>query len=93
VAVEIRATANQKCKAFNKAFMERGMASQVTPRGNFENACRKLDLSKEVSLAGLMGSVSSDIRDRTVKLEGLSLNETTAPPAEDRSTEFYTRIQ
>ena len=30
-----------------------------------------------------MGMVSSDIRDRTVKLEGLSLNEATAPPAED----------
>ena len=109
VAVEIRATANLKCKAFSKALKERGVASQVTPRGNSESVCRKLDLS-QTTLAGVMGMVSSDIRDRTAKLEGLSLNEATAPAAEDMleqevfeveepttrqggSTEFCTPIQ
>ena len=46
VAVEIRATANLKCKAFCEARKERGVASQVTPHGNSESVCRKLDLSQ-----------------------------------------------
>ena len=59
------------------------MTSQVTPRGNSERVCGKQNLSKKVTLTGVMGMVSTDIRDRTVKLEGLSLNEATAPPTED----------
>jgi hypothetical protein len=83
VAVEIRAAANQKVQAFHKTRKERGVASQVTPRCNSERFSGKQDLSKKITLAGVMGMVSSDIWDRTVKLEGLSLNEATAPAAED----------
>ena len=70
-------------QGFQQGFKERGVASQVTPCGSSATAWRKLDLSKEVTLNGLMGKVSSDIRDRTASLEGLSLNGATAPPAED----------
>ena len=83
VAVEIRATANLKCKAFCAARKERGVASGVTPRGNSESLFRKLDLS-QATLAGVLGQVTSDIRDRTVELEGLSLNGATALASEDR---------
>jgi hypothetical protein len=59
------------------------VASQVTPHGNSKSACRKLDLSKDVTLSSLMGNISSDNRHRTESLERLLLNEVTAPASED----------
>ena len=59
------------------------MASQVTSCGNSERASGKQDLSKKITLAGVMGLIASDIRERTVKLEGLSLNESPAPAVDD----------
>jgi hypothetical protein len=83
VAVEIRTAANLKCKAFCEARREREVASGVTPRGKSESLCRKLDLSQN-TLASAMGQVASDVRNRGVELEGLSLTGATALASEDR---------
>jgi hypothetical protein len=40
-----RTTAHLRCKAFNQAFQERRVASQVTRQGNSKSACKKPDLS------------------------------------------------
>ena len=83
MAAGVRATATKRLQAFHKVRREGVVASQVTPRGNSESLCRKLDLS-QATLAGVLGQVTSDIRDRTVELEGLSLNGATALASEDR---------
>jgi hypothetical protein len=83
VAGEIRASANNKCKAFCEARREWELASGVTAHKETRSLCRKLDLGQQ-TLASAMGQVASDIRKRGAELEGLALTGAAALASEDR---------
>jgi hypothetical protein len=72
VAGEIRASANNKCKAFCEARRVWELASGVTALKETRSLCRKLDLGQQTLASGLE-QVASDVRKRGVELEGLSL--------------------
>jgi hypothetical protein len=79
VAAGVRATATKRVQAFHKAQKEGAVASRVTFRGNSERASGKQDLSQNITLAGVMGQIASGDQERTLEIEGLSLNDSTAP--------------
>jgi hypothetical protein len=83
VAGEIRASANNKCKAFCEARREWELASGVTAHKETRRLCTKLDLGQQ-TLASAMGQVASDVRKRGEELEGLSLTGAAALASEDR---------
>ena len=90
--MEIRTTAHLRCKAFNQAFQERRVASQVTRQGNSKSACKKPDLSADITLSSLMVRVSSDIRHRAESLEGL-MPDVTAPGSDDTLSQEMLSLQ
>ena len=85
----IRTTAHLKQKAFNQAFEERRVASQVTRSS--KSACKKPDLSIDM-LSSLMVRVSSDIRHRAESLEGL-MPDVTAPGSDDTLSQEMLSLQ
>ena len=89
VAVAIRTTAHLRQKAFNQAFEERRVASQVTRSS--KSVCKKPDLSKDM-LSSLMVRVSSDIRHRAESLAGL-MPDVTAPGEDDTLSQEMLSLQ
>ena len=87
--MEVRTTAHLRCKAFNQAFQERRVASQVTRSS--KSACKKPDLSIDM-LSSLMVRVSSDIRHRAESLEGL-MPDVTAPGGDDTLSQEMLSLQ
>ena len=93
MAGEIRASANNKCKAFCEARRVWELASGVTALKETRSLCRKLDLGQQTLASGLE-QVASDVRKRGVELEGLSLPGAAALVAGSRlEQELFTEEQ
>ena len=79
VAAGVRATATKRVQAFHKVLREGVVASQVTPRGNSERTSGRQDLSQNTMLIRLRGQIASGGQEGTLEIEGMSLNDSTAP--------------